>query len=89
MPILEVMSDGTPVVATPAGWQLDVIAQERDGLLVHVGDQAAVRLAMVRAVLNFAASAGSAARAKAGSLDVAFYSERYCGFAVMSSCSNP
>ncbi len=40
------MSDGTPVVATPGGWQPDVIAHERDGLLVRVGDQAAVRVAM-------------------------------------------
>jgi glycosyltransferase involved in cell wall biosynthesis len=46
MAILEAMSDGMPVVATPVGGIQDVIAHERDARLVHVGDQAALRAAM-------------------------------------------
>jgi glycosyltransferase involved in cell wall biosynthesis len=73
MATLEAMSDGMPVVATPVGGIPDVSAHDRDGLLVHVGDQAALRAAMALSALDAALqlSLRSAARAKADSLNVA------------------
>jgi glycosyltransferase involved in cell wall biosynthesis len=78
MAILEAMSYGMPVVATPVGGIPDVIAHEREGLLVDVGDQAALTAAMARLAFDaeLRLSLGSAARAKAESLDVAHYSDR-------------
>jgi glycosyltransferase involved in cell wall biosynthesis len=93
MAILEAMSDGRPVVEAPVGGIPDVIAHEheRDGLLVHLGDQAALRGVMARSAWDAALrpSLGSAARVKAESLNVARYSERLCGLTALSSCSNP
>jgi hypothetical protein len=56
----------------------NMTAHERGGPLVDVGDQAAVRAALARFTLDGALRlpGRSAARAKAASLDVAYYSER-------------
>jgi glycosyltransferase involved in cell wall biosynthesis len=93
MAILEAMSDGTPVVARRVGGIPDVIAHERDGLLIHGGDQAALRAAMAGSALDAALRLllGFAARAKAESLNVAHYSERLLRphLTALSSCSNP
>jgi Glycosyl transferases group 1 len=66
MAILEAMSDGMPVVATPVGGIQDVMAHERDARLVHVGDQAALRAAM--GLVSLRGRPGDGVRGRSGGL---------------------
>ena len=82
MAILEAMAYGLPVIATPVGGIPDVIRHGREGLLVEVGNQAALTAALARMVAEPALrmSLGRRARATAESLDVTNYGQRLLEF---------
>jgi glycosyltransferase involved in cell wall biosynthesis len=82
MAILEAMAYGLPVIATPVGGIPDVIRHGREGLLVEVGNRAALTTALARMVAEPALrmSLGRGARATAESLDVTNYGQRLLEF---------
>jgi len=82
MAILEAMAYGLPVIATPVGGIPDVIRHGREGLLVEVGNRAALTAALARMVAEPALrmSLGREARATAESLDVTNYGQRLLEF---------
>jgi glycosyltransferase involved in cell wall biosynthesis len=82
MAVLEAMAYGMPVIATPVGGIPDVIRHGREGLLVEVGNRAALTAALTRMVAEPAlrASLGRGARAIAESLSVTNYGQRLLEF---------
>lgn len=78
MAILEAMSYGLPVIATPVGGIPDVIIDQKEGLLVDVGDRSALTAAMEQLVVDqdLRGLLGSHARVRAQSLDIAHYTDR-------------
>jgi len=82
MAILEAMAYGLPVIATPVGGIPDVVRHGREGLLVEVGNRAALTAALARMVAEPALrmSLGRGARATAESLDVTNYGQRLLEF---------
>jgi glycosyltransferase involved in cell wall biosynthesis len=78
MAILEGMSYGLPVIATPVGGIPDVITDQKEGLLVDVGDRPALTAAMEQLAVDSDRREllGSHAHAKAQSLDIAHYTDR-------------
>jgi glycosyltransferase involved in cell wall biosynthesis len=78
MAILEAMSYGIPVIATSVGGIPDVVTDMKEGLFVGVGDQAALISAMTQLVVDpeLRSKLGSAARARAESLNIEHYVER-------------
>jgi len=82
MAILEAMAYGLPIIATPVGGIPDVIRHGREGLLVEVGNRAALTSALARMIAEPALrmSLGRGARASAESLDVTNYGQRLLEF---------
>jgi len=82
MAILEAMANGLPVIATPVGGIPDVLRDGREGLLVEVGNRAALTTALARMAAEPALrmSLGREARATAESLDVTSYGKRLLEF---------
>jgi glycosyltransferase involved in cell wall biosynthesis len=82
MAILEAMTHGLPVIATPVGGIPDVIRHGREGLLVEVGNRGALTAALARMVAEpgLRASLGQGARATAESLDATSYGRRLLEF---------
>jgi glycosyltransferase involved in cell wall biosynthesis len=82
MAVLEAMAYGLPVIATPVGGIPDVLRPGREGLLVEVGNRAALTTALARMVAEPALriSLGRGARATAESLNVTNYGQRLLGF---------
>jgi glycosyltransferase involved in cell wall biosynthesis len=78
MAILEAMAYGLPVIATPVGGIPDVITDQKEGLLVEVGDTKQLTSAMARVILDHELRGlmGGAAKARAESLDIAQYTRR-------------
>lgn len=71
MSILEALSAGIPVIATPLSAIVDVIETERNGLLVPVGDVAALTLALKRLIED------AALRQRLGDAGRADHASRY------------
>ena len=82
MAIVEAMAYGLPVIATPVGGIPDVVRHGQEGLLVEVGNRAALTTALARLVAEPAlrVSLGREARATAESLDAASYGQRLLEF---------
>jgi glycosyltransferase involved in cell wall biosynthesis len=82
MAILEAMAYGLPVITTPVGGIPDVVRDGQEGLLVEVGNRAALTAALARMIAEpeLRASLGKEARATAESLDVTNYSQRILEF---------
>jgi glycosyltransferase involved in cell wall biosynthesis len=78
MAILEAMSYGLPVIATPVGGIPDVITDCKEGLLVDVGDRPALTAAMAKLVADrgLRDQLGANARATAEQLDISHYTDR-------------
>ncbi len=62
--LLEAAAAGTPVIATPSGGMVDVVAHERTGLRVAIGDARALAQAWVRLAQDPDLAAGLVRRAR-------------------------